>query len=129
MAERIKREYAAALLSALPDVASAAGCPEPVVEGYKSIATVMLRSARRCQAVADPRLITSRTHLAREAGAARSLFDAVRLHLIARQLNALSLQDNWLPDLELVLIAEQQVEAFLEDIELPLPSNEGGRPP
>jgi len=115
LADRLQRQYGRRLLDQLPFVPPGSCCTGELIAGYRHVAARMVRTARRVQGI-DANLITTRTLPARDARAARAVFEVVHRHLVACELLALLTRHADQDDIELVLVAEQQVAELVGDI-------------
>lgn len=112
VAYRVMREYAAWRLNSLPHLPDVTDRAVELVEGYRRLDAARVEAALRAYAATDPRLITTRAALKREARITWALWDVVHRHLVAIEMNRLQTSCNAVDDLRLVLMAEQQVEVL-----------------
>ena len=115
VAYRVPREYAAWRLDTLPRLPDVTDRAAELVEGYRRLDAARAETAFRAHATTDPRLITTRATLKKEARIAWALWDVVHRHLVAVEMNRLQTGCNAVDDLRLVLMAEQQVEALVRE--------------
>lgn len=115
VAYRVLQEYAAWRLNTLPHLPDVKDRAPELVEGYRRLDASRVEAARKAHAVTDPRLIATRATLRREARIAWLIWDVVHRHLMAIEMNRLQTGCNAVDDLRLVLMAEQQVEALVDE--------------
>lgn len=119
-AARVMREYGQQLLCSLPDVTPADVDAQALVDGYRRVVAAALRDARRSQVVQDPRLITTKAMLTRQAQASAVVCRVMHRYVVACQLRQLEDAAGHLDRLTLVLVAERMVEQLVEDLEAEL---------
>lgn len=117
-AAHIKQEYAELLLRLLPDQC----CIEQtvvdsLVDAYRALTRTSVQAARRCCSGGLHADQGGLAGLRRRAGAIAAACRLVHLQLVALQLNSLQGSTPSVDDAELVLLAERNVEALVEDID------------
>lgn len=117
VADRVLREYARWRLDTLPHLPDALQPTAELLEGYRRLDTARDETVRRLHATTDPGLTTVRAMLQREACIAWSVWEVLHRYLVAAEFNRLQTSGNSVDELQLVLLAERNVEQLTSDIE------------